>query len=215
MTILCGTQRTRRPIALIDVVFDRAAELDLHGPFGPHQLPGIAEAQPFVGLLDLPAVDDLLVEDAEFVADAVADGRHFESRQGIDEAGRQAPEAAVAESGLLLLLQQFVEVESQFGHAFLDLVEDAEIDEIVAQMRPHQEFGGQIGHRARGLLGVRRRRADPAMQHAVANREGQRHVVVVLGGERREFALHIEQVVQEGVLDRLLGERGAVVVELQ
>ena len=189
--------------------------LTSHGPLGPHQFPGIAEAQPFVGLLDLPAVDDLLMENAELVAYAVAHGRHFERRQGIDEACRQAAEAAVAEPGLFFLVQQFLEVQSELGHALLDPVEDAEIDEVVAQVRAHQELGGQIRHGSRGLLGIGGRRADPALQHAVAHRIGERHVVVVLGRERRKFALHVEQIVEEGVLQRLLAEGCAVVFELQ
>ena len=141
----------------------------------------------------LPAVDDLLVENAEFVADAVAHGGDFESRQGIDEACRQSSEAAVAESGFFFLVQQFLEIQSELGHAFLDPVEDAEIDEVVAEVRAHQELGRQIRDGSRALLGVRGRGADPALQHAVAHRKGERHVVVVFGGERREFALHVEK----------------------
>ena len=64
---------------------------------------GIAVAQPLVGLLDLPAVDDLLLEDAELVADAVAQRRHFERGQRIDEAGREAAEAAVAQARLVFV----------------------------------------------------------------------------------------------------------------
>ena len=91
--------------------------LTLHRPFRAHQLPGIAEPQPLVGLLDLPAVDDLLVEDAELVADAVAERGDLERRERIDEACRQAPEAAVAQSGLLLLAQQLLEIEAELAHA--------------------------------------------------------------------------------------------------
>ena len=181
-----------RAVAFVHVLFGHAAELDFDGPLGPHQLPRIAEAQPFIGLLDLPAVDDLLMENTEFVTYAVADGRHFEGGQGIDEACRQASEAAVAESGFFFLLQQLVEIQSQFGDALLDPIEDSEIDQVVAQVRAHQKFGRQVRHGPRGLLGVGRRRADPALQHAVAHREGERHVVVVLGRQRREFTLHIE-----------------------
>ena len=73
-----------------------------HRPLGPRDLPRVAEAQPLVGLLDLPAVDDLLLEDAELVADAVAERGHLQRRQRVEEAGREAPEAAVAEAGLVL-----------------------------------------------------------------------------------------------------------------
>ncbi len=75
-----------------------AAELHFDRPLGARDFPGIAEAQPLVGLLELPAVDDLLLEDAELVADAVADGRDLECRHRIEEARGETAEAAVAEA---------------------------------------------------------------------------------------------------------------------
>ena len=93
-----------------------AAELHVVGDFGPGDLPGVAEAQPFVGDLHLPAVLDGLVEDAELVADAVADGGHFERGQRIQVARGQPAQAAVAQAGFLLLLDQVVEVQAEFGH---------------------------------------------------------------------------------------------------
>jgi len=52
--------------------FGVAAIFYLDGPVGAGNFPRVAVAQPFVGDFDLPTVADLLVEDAEFVADAVA-----------------------------------------------------------------------------------------------------------------------------------------------
>ena len=199
-------------VVLIHIGFGGAAEFHLHRPFGPRQFPRVAEPQPLVGLFHLPAVDDLLVEDAELVAYAVAHRRNAECRHGIDEARSEAAEAAVAEAGLLLLLQQIVEVQSHFRHAFLDPLHDAEIDEVVAQMRPHQKFGRQVGDGARSLPGVDRRGADPMLQHAVAHGIGQGHVVIVAGGQRGKLSLHIEQVVEEGVLEGLLGQPDALVL---
>jgi len=65
----------------------------------PPDLPRVAEPEPAVGPLRLPAADDLLVEDAELVPDSVADGGIVERRQRVHEAGREAPQAAVAEAG--------------------------------------------------------------------------------------------------------------------
>jgi hypothetical protein len=139
---------------------------------------------------------------------------NLERRERFDEARGEAAQAAVAEAGFLLLREELVEVQPELGHALLDAFEDAEIHEVVAEMRPHQEFGREVGDRARAALGVGLRGADPALQHAVAHRECERHVVIVLGRERREFPLHVEQVVEEGVLQRFLAEGGAVVLEL-
>ena len=45
---------------------------------GAADLPWIAEAQPFIGRLDLPTIFNSLVEDAEFVPDTITDGRYLE-----------------------------------------------------------------------------------------------------------------------------------------
>ena len=76
--------------------------LDLVAP----DLPRVAVAQPAVGALDLPAVADVLIEDAELVAQAVADRRDVERRERVHVAGGEPAEAAVAEAGLLLVLDQ-------------------------------------------------------------------------------------------------------------
>ena len=67
--------------AFVGVGLGVAAELDLDHPFRPHQLPGIAVAQPFVGFLRLPAVDDLLLKNAEFITNAIVHRRHLQGRQ--------------------------------------------------------------------------------------------------------------------------------------
>ena len=136
----------------------------------------------------------------------------LQRRQRIEEARGQPAQAAVAQPGLLLLLQQLVEVQAQLGDRLLHLRVDAEVDQVVAQVRADQELGRQVGDRARALLGVGRGRADPALQQAVAHHVGERQVVVALGGQGRELALHVEQVVQEGALERLLAEAGALVL---
>ena len=63
---------------VIDIGFGVALPAHPIGDLGPADLPGVAQAQPLVRHLHLPAVPDLLVEDAEFVADAVADGRNLQ-----------------------------------------------------------------------------------------------------------------------------------------
>ena len=92
------------------VVLGVAAPVDVIGDIGLGDLPGVAVAQPLVGDLRLPAVADLLVEDAELVADAVADGRALQRRQRVEIAGGQPAQAAVAQPRLLLAGQDLIEV---------------------------------------------------------------------------------------------------------
>ena len=74
-------------------------------------LPRILPAQPVVGPLVLPAVLDRLREDAVLVAEPVAHRGQLQGGHRVEEAGRQAPEPAVAEPGVRLLLEQREPVE--------------------------------------------------------------------------------------------------------
>ena len=73
-----------------------AAQHDLEGGLGPREFPGVAELQPVIGALDLPAILDLLFEDAVLVANAVADGRDLQGCQRIQKTGGQPAQPAVA-----------------------------------------------------------------------------------------------------------------------
>ncbi|MNM92764.1 hypothetical protein D3C81_1051080 [compost metagenome] len=197
---------------VVGVVLGMPAEAHLHRPFGALNLPRIAVAQPGVGALHLHAVDDALVKDAVLVADAVAQRRNLQRGQRIHEAGRQPAQAAVAEAGFLLLREDVVEVQVERGHGAAHRLHDAEVDEVVAQVRPHQEFGGQVGHRARWLALVGLGRADPALHQAVAHGVGQRLVEVVAAGVAGQLALGVEHVIEKGAPDGGAGHRRPGVV---
>jgi hypothetical protein len=79
-------------------------------------------------------------------------------------------------------------------------------------MRPQQKLGRQVGHDARTLGDVRGGSADPALQHAIMHRIGERHVVIGAGRRHRKLALPEVQVVEKGVLERILGHRDPIVV---
>ena len=85
---------------------ERAVERHLHGLGRPRHFPRVGMEQPVVGLLDLVAVADLLPEDAVLVPQAVADRRDLQRRQRVEEAGRQPAQAAVAQPGVGLRLQE-------------------------------------------------------------------------------------------------------------
>ena len=103
--------------AVVVVRLGVPAEATVTARLGVRELPRRAEREPRVGLLDLLAVDEGLAEDAVLVADAVADARDAHRRQRVDEAGREAAEAAVAEAGLDLLRRAASQVEPQAASA--------------------------------------------------------------------------------------------------
>jgi hypothetical protein len=87
-------------------MFGMATELDVESNVRTMDQPRTAGTQPLVGQFDLAAITDRLRENAELVANAIADGRNLERRQRIQVTRRQAPEATVAEARLLLLIEQ-------------------------------------------------------------------------------------------------------------
>ena len=76
--------------------------------------------------LDLPAVADGLIEDAELVADAEAHRGDLQGGQGIEIAGGEAAQTAVAETRFFLFIEDGVQVEFQVGHGGAGLLFEAE-----------------------------------------------------------------------------------------
>jgi hypothetical protein len=124
------------------------AHLHFKGVLGPFQRPGIAQPQPFVGRLHLPAVANLLIEDAVLVADAVADRGNIQRGQRIHEAGGQPAQPAIAQPRLFFLLDQNIQVDAQLPHRLLGFVVDAQVDQVVGQMRPGQKLRREVADHA-------------------------------------------------------------------
>jgi hypothetical protein len=118
-----------------------AAPLDQVVDIGFGDFPRVSVVQPVVGLLDLPAVVNLLVENAEFVADAVADRGTFEGGQRVQVARGEPAEAPVAQAWFHLARQHLVEILTHGGQRGLGRVLHAQVQQVVAQLRAHQELG--------------------------------------------------------------------------
>ena len=174
----------RPPLGLAVAVGDHlAAEADRVGAFAPFEFPGIAVDQPGLRQLDLPAVVDALAEHAVHIADAVAVGGQIERGQALHEAGRQPPQAAVAQGRVRLDLADDVEIDAQRGQGRAQLVDDAQVGQGIAQQPADQELEAEVVDPF-GARGVRRAsRGHPAVDHLVAHGEhGGGQPVVRLGG---------------------------------
>ncbi len=195
-----------RGAIVVHIALGVAPEFDLHRPLRTRHFPWVSIAQPLVGLLDLPAVHDLLLENTELVADAVAERRDLQRGHRIQKAGGQTPEAAIPQARLVLTGQQSIEIQPQLRHRLAHQIVHAEVDQVVAQVRSHQELGGEIGHGARAKRRVGRGRAYPAVQHPVAHGVREGHVVIVLRGERGSLSLHAKEIIEERILEGVLAQ---------
>jgi hypothetical protein len=180
-----------------------AAEPDLESDFGMGNFPRVPEVQPVVQHLYLPAVLDGLIEDAEFVANAIAGGRDLQCGQRVEVAGSETAKTSIAEAGLFFLLKQLVEREAELFHGQPGWLPDVEADQVVAKLWPDEELRREIGHRAAGLRKIGVRGVDPAMKQTIAHGIGQGQVVVVGRGGLGELRLVGEHVLKEVVLDGL------------
>ncbi len=188
---------------VVDVTLAVPAPVDPVVHIRLFDLPRVAVDQPVVGLLDLPAVANLLVEDAELIADAIADGVVFQRGERVQITRSQPAQTAVAQPGLLLAGQDFAEVLAESPERRAGLVFDTEIEQVRAELGPYQEFRRKVARDlsadVQRLLGRRR----PVVLHAIPHRQSQR-TVVVLGSEGgRRAADRVAQMVDDPATKRV------------
>ncbi len=119
---------------------DTAAEADQVLDLGALELPGVAEIQPGLGLFVLPAIDDRLAEQAMVITDAVAMGHHAKGGHAFHEAGREPPEAAIAERRVRLQQADAIDVYVQSGQRLARHLEQAQVAQAVHQQTADQEL---------------------------------------------------------------------------
>ena len=203
------------PVAALLVVPGLGAPAEAHalGLGGMDQLPGPAPLEPFVGDLDLPAAFDQLVKDAELVANAVAGGGNLQRRQRFAVAGRQATQAAIAETGFLLHgkhLLGVADAEARQGLAGFGL--QAQHQQIVGQLGADQKLGREVGHRLGALLPHQVLGGQVPVHQPVAHRKAQRHVQVMGAGINGAAAQRKEQVLGDAFKQVIGRQAGALTV---
>src|SRR5437763_5485602 len=83
-----------------NLVLDPAAEVDVVSHLGAFKFPRIAERQPVLRMLLLPAVLDHLLEKPMVIADSVTAAGDAEARHAFHKARGEPPETAIAERGV-------------------------------------------------------------------------------------------------------------------
>ena len=209
--VLCRNPAHPVGAVLIAVALGVAAEAHEAGLIGVGQLPGPAALEPLIGDLHLPAIADQLVKNAEFVADAVAGGWDFQRGQRLQEAGRQSPQASVAQARLLFDIEDLVDVvDAETAQGFCRFLLDAQHQQVVAQLGPDQKFSGEVGHHpSRG--GTERLNASQVSGHQpVAHRVAEGHVEVVAAGRGGELAERVKKVFGHAVEHVFRGQATAI-----
>ena len=167
---------------------------------GIHQLPGPAALEPLIGDLHLGAVLDQLVKDAEFVADAIPRGGQLQAGQRFHEAGGQTPQATVAETRLLLNLQDALQGDpGEAGDGFTGLIDYPEHQQVVGELGADQKLRRQVGHGLGGLTAQKLLVGQMAADQPIPNRIAQGHVEIVVGWGRCAGPLAEKQVLGEPV----------------
>ena len=184
-----------------------AVEVHLAGVLHHGHFPHVAVAQPVVGQLHLLAVDDLLAEQAVFIADGAAHGGQVQGSQGVHEAGRQTAQAAVAQGGFRLFLQHGVQVDVQLGQGLLVGVGGNQVQDIAVQAAAHQEVHGQVVQ-ALALVGLALLPGDHPLLHDLVADGGSQGAVDLLVGRLLDGAAVVAlQLADDGLLDGFFIER--------
>ena len=136
--------------AMVPVLVDLAVEADFHSLIGVALEPDLTAGQPVVGALLLPAVHDLLLEDAVLVQDGVAGAADIGGGHAVQIAGGQTAQAAVAQTCVRLFLVDAVQADVSLGQSLLGSVIQAQIEQAHLEAAAHQELHAQVVH----LLGA-------------------------------------------------------------
>jgi hypothetical protein len=198
----------RAVAAFLFDVFDAAAEMHVVDHLRPLEFPGVAEAQPFVGIFVLPALRDDLAEQAEIVADAIADGGNGQRRHALHEARRKPSKTAIAKGSVRLAFTQLRETDAEIAQRGLEHRQQPHIVQRIGEQAADQEFQTEvIDPLAAGVVALLIP-GQPMVHDAVAQRQRRRLVPVVLGGHAGILADRKPQLRKNGAFD--FGQRQLV-----
>jgi hypothetical protein len=136
------------------------------------------EQQPVFRLLDLPAVGDALPEEPVLVPDAVAEAVNAERRHGIQEAGGETAQAAVAQRGIRFAGHDGVKIDAELGERLAADIADAEVEHGVREEPTNQVLHRQVVDALRAVRTCPARRFHPRIDDPVAKNECQRDAPV-------------------------------------
>ena len=139
-----GVHQLHVVVVIVPAVDHFAAEAHVDGAFLALGQPHLAAGQPEVGQLGLPAVHQLLLEDAVLVQDRVASGGVALGGEAVQITGREAPEAAVAQARVRLAVVELFQTDPVALQHLLEGLRQIQVIQVVFQRAAHQKFHGEI-----------------------------------------------------------------------
>mmetsp|Transcript_19396 Transcript_19396/g.33516 ORF Transcript_19396/g.33516 Transcript_19396/m.33516 type:complete len:254 (+) Transcript_19396:2084-2845(+) len=115
-------------------------------------LPGVAKGEPVVRLLMLEAIDDILLEHAILVPDAVTPCGQAQCGHRVEETRRQTAQTPIAQGSITLLLCQVFELEAHLPKRLCIRLSHIQVVYCVEQRAAHEELHAQIVHTLGVLL---------------------------------------------------------------
>ena len=160
---------------------DMTSELDLEREFRMRDFPWIAVLQPFIGLLDLVAIFDVLLENPEIVAQSIADPGKIQGGDRIQKTCCEPAQAAIAEASIDLVFPQVLPIEPHLPQGRAAGVLHLQIDDIVAHHSPDQELERQVIDPFHIPLVMRLLSRNPSIDQLISHGQGQRIIAVPVG----------------------------------
>ena len=193
------------PVAVPELP-EGAAEVDLLHLVGAGDQPGVALVLPVVGELHLLAVHDLLLEDAQLVADRVAAGGDLQGGQAVQVAGGQTAQTAVAQARVGLHIEDVGGFEAHLLNGLPHGLEHAQVIGVLHQRAAHQELQRHVVDLLELFLADLPAGFHGLDAHLVPEDHGAGLHHIRVGGFLHSAAEIEAQLVADGLLHGVLGE---------
>ena len=177
-----------------------AVKADLLGLVGMALDPDLTAGQPVVSSLLLPAVYDLLLEDAVLVQDRVAGAGDAVGGHAVQIAGGQAAQTAVAQARIGLLLIDGVDLDVGISQHALGNFVQAKVEQARAQAAAHEELHAEVVDLLLALAQNLGLELLLTVGHDLAGDHGQAAVDLIGGGHVQSDIALAHQLVFEQLL---------------
>ena len=192
-------------VAVVPAGADFAAEVYLLGLLQLGQQPRIAQLHPVVRQLHLLALHDLLLEDAQLVADGIAGGGDIQRGHAVQIAGGQTAQTAVAQTGVRLDLEDVGGLEAQLVNGGDQHIQQLQIVGVLHEAAPHQELHGQVVYLPLALMGGLLPGLHAVLGHDIPQHHGAGLHHLAVGGLLLGAAVVQPQLLYDGFLQCILG----------